>query len=36
MSQLSDLERAYTALGYVYRLESRWDDAIKYYNTALR
>jgi len=35
-SQFGDLERAYTSLGFTYRLEGRWDQAIEHYNNALR
>jgi tetratricopeptide (TPR) repeat protein len=34
--QFSDLERAYTALGFTYRLEGQWEEAIKHYDHALR
>lgn len=32
----ADLERAYTSLGFVYRLEGQWKEAIEHYELALR
>jgi tetratricopeptide (TPR) repeat protein len=35
-TQFSDLERAYTSLGFVCRLEGKWQEAINHYDDALR
>jgi tetratricopeptide (TPR) repeat protein len=35
-TQFSDLERAYTLLGFIYRLEGKWKEAIEHYDHALR
>ncbi len=35
-THFSDLERAYTSLGFIHRLEGRWSEAIRYYDEALR
>lgn len=34
--QFSDLERAYTSLGFTYRLEGKWQQAINHYRNALK
>jgi tetratricopeptide (TPR) repeat protein len=34
-TQFSDLERAYTSLGFTYRLEGTWEEAIRHYGHAL-
>jgi len=35
-TQFGDLERAYTSLGFTYRLEGKWQEAIDCYSHALR